>query len=319
MTVMYPIKLNTFYQLVERLCIHAKVKNTNSWFSKKMYGNIKLAFLVCYREKLNVSYRRFVEICDENNIQRMLCIKRMPHFTTLQKFVQRTPKALFEKMVRACRKLLNLKDIEASVDGTGFSNTNPSHYYVKRSKEQDKEIKVKNYTKTLFLADNKSKVILNVKTFSDNTSETTQFKKMVSEVHRILRSILADMGYDSLSNREHCWKHGIEVHIPFRKWRSQQDRLGRQRYSARRRRALAKFNKQKYNYRAIIESVNSAVKRTLGSYVCARKAVNQQKEVTLRAIAYNIERMGRMVKMWLIISCQGFLQRNTRRLCRNPL
>jgi hypothetical protein len=113
------LKLNSFYQLVERLCMLAGLKNTNSWFSKKMYGNIKLTFLVCYKEKLNVSYRRFVEICEENNVQRMLCIKRIPHFTTLQKFVQRTPKALFERLVRACRKLLKLKDVEASIDGTG--------------------------------------------------------------------------------------------------------------------------------------------------------------------------------------------------------
>jgi len=81
-----------------------------------MYGNIKLAFLVCYREKLNVLYRRFVEICAENNLQHMLAIKRIPHFTTLQKFVQRTPKALFEKLVKACRKLLKLKSVEASID-----------------------------------------------------------------------------------------------------------------------------------------------------------------------------------------------------------
>ena len=100
------------------------VSNTNSLFSKKMYGNIKLAFLVCYKEKLNVSCRRFVEIADENKLQHMLCLKRIPHYTTLQKFVQRTPKKVFETLVRACRKLFGLNDVEASIDGTGFSNTN---------------------------------------------------------------------------------------------------------------------------------------------------------------------------------------------------
>ena len=146
MSIFCGVKLNTFYQLVERLCHLAGVKNTNSWFSKKLYGNIKLSFLVCYKEKLNVSYRRFVEICDENQVQRMLCLKRIPHYTTLQKFVKRTPKALFERLVKACRKLLNLKDVEASIDGTGFSNTNPSHYYCKRIDG----VEVKNYTKTVF-------------------------------------------------------------------------------------------------------------------------------------------------------------------------
>ena len=67
---LYPIKVNNFFDLVEKLCFLAKIKNTRSVFSKTMYGNIKLVFLVAYKEKLNVSYRRFTQICDENNIQR---------------------------------------------------------------------------------------------------------------------------------------------------------------------------------------------------------------------------------------------------------
>ena len=272
------------------------VKNTSHYHSKKMYGNIRLAFLVCYKEKLNVSYRRFVEICNENGIQRMLCIKRIPHFTTLQKFVQRTPKALFEKLVRACRKLLNLKDVEASIDGTGFSNTNPSHYYIRESAKQKRPVEVKNYTKTLFLADNKTKLILNVKTFSDNTSEMTQLKPMVSEIANALKTLIADKGYDSASNRKHCISYGIKPVIPVRQY-------ARTRAQAREpsKRYKQQLDKQTYNRRALIESVNSAIKRTLGSYVCSRRADNQQKQVTLKAIAYNIEHIGRTIKIRLFI------------------
>ena len=309
MDVLYSVRINNFFHLVEKLCWLANIKNTKSVFSKQTYGNIKLTFLVCYREKLNVSYRRFVQICDENNLQHMLCLKRIPHYTTLQKFVQRTPKTLFEKLVRACRKLLNLKEVDASIDGTGFSNTNPSHYYIKRSTEQNKEIKVKNYTKTMFLADIKTKLILNVKTFSDNTAETTQFKQMIQEIYDSLRSVLADMGFDSLSNREHCWKHSIECHIPFRKWKTQQNKLGKQHYSAKRRRALSRFNKQKYNYRVIIESINSAIKQTLGGFVRAKTALNQQKTVTIKAITYNIEHINQTIKITLYINYYRFLHR----------
>jgi len=63
------------------------------------------------------------------------------------------------------------------------------------------------------------------------------------------------------------------------------------------------FDKSKYNYRALIESVNSAIKRTLGSYVCSRRADNQQKQVTIKAIAYNLELIGRAIKLWLFINC----------------
>jgi len=303
MNALYPIRVSSFYSLCTRVFEQIKFPVRFSNFSKKMYGNFAHTFLLIYKEKLNVSYRRFVEICEENNLQHMLGIKRIPHYTTLQKFMQRVNKSIFEKMVRACGKLLKLKDVEASVDGTGFSNTNPSHYYIKRSEEQDKKITVKNYTKTVFLADNKTKLILNMKTHSDHRSETLDFISLVKELGKTLKLVLADKGYDSASNREYCWDKGIEVHIPFRKWKSQQDKLGRQHYSAKRRRALAKFCKQKYNYRALIESVNSAIKRTLGSYINSRKASNQQKQVTIKAIAYNIEHMDRTIKIRLFINC----------------
>jgi len=262
-----------------------------------MYGNIKLTFLVCYKEKLNVSYRRFVQICEENNLQRMLCLKRIPHYTTLQKFVQRTPKTLFEKLVRACKKLLNLKNIEASIDGTGFSNTNPSHHYIKRVDG----IQVKNYTKTVFLADNKTKLILNIKTHSDHSSETLDFIPLVKDLKKVLSCVLGDKGYDSMTNRKYCLDNKIEVHIPFRQFaKSRQQESGR---PSKRKTLQKAFDKNKYNYRNLIESVNSAIKRTLGSYVCSRRPDNQQKQVTIKGIAYNIEHIDKTIKIRLIITC----------------
>jgi len=296
MTMIYPIKVNTFYQTVEQLCWLSGIKNTKHFHSKKMYGNIKLTFLVCYKEKLNVSYRRFVEICNENNIQRMLCLKSIPHFTTLQKFVQRTQKTIFEILVKACRKLLDLKDIVASLDGTGFSNTNPSHYYCDRIDGKT----VRNYTKTMFLADNKSKLVLNIRTFSDCSHETKFFKEMVSEVADCLKTILADKAYDALSNRTYCWNKGIAVHIPFRKYaKSRNQEFG---LPSKRKLHEKLFSKKEYNYRALIESVNSAVKQTLGGFVRARTAINQQKQVTIKAIAYNIEHIGRLIKVRIFIN-----------------
>ena len=70
-----------------------------------------------------------------------------------------------------------------------------------------------------------------------------------------------------------------------------------------RKKAAKLFDKNKYNYRSLIESVNSAIKRTLGSYVCSRRADNQQKQVTIKAIAYNLEQVGRTIKMLIFINC----------------
>ena len=300
MDALYPIRLSGFYKLCIRVLEEVRFPMHFFYRSKKMYNNFVHVFLLVYKEKLNVSYRRFVEIADENKLQRMLCIKRIPHFTTLQKFMQRIDKKLFERMVRACRKLLNLRDVTASLDGTGFSNTNPSHYYTKRVDG----VKAKNYTKTVFLADNKTKLILNIRTRSDHRSETLDFIPLVRELKNTLSCILADKAYDSKANRRYCWNNSIEVHIPVREWKQHRQGYGHKPFlkSKHRKKAAKLFNKNKYNYRALIESVNSAIKRTLGSYVNSRRASNQQKQVTIKTIAYNLEVIGRAIKLWLFIN-----------------
>jgi len=297
MNNIYNVKLNSFYQLVEQLCQTAGVKNTNHWHSKKMYGNIKLTYLICKMQQLQLSYRRLVEICEQDGTQHMLCLKRIPHYTTFQKFMKRTPKKLFEKLVKACRKILNLKNIESSIDSTGFSNTNPSHHYCKRIHKE-----VKNYTKTTFLTDNKTKLILNVNSVSDHTHDSKFFKPMIKELKNSLKLVLADKGYDSKENREYCFDNHIEVHIPFRHW----SKTRKQEWNTPSKRMLAekKFDQTKYNQRSNIESINSAVKQTLGGFVRARNTSQQQKTVTLKALTYNIERIGRMIKIVILITIQ---------------
>ncbi len=126
--------------------------------------------------------------------------------------MQRIDKKLFEKMVRACRKLLNLKEVTGSVDETGFSNTNPSYHYLKRIDNA----RAKNYAKTVFLTDNKTKLILNIRTHSGHQSETLDFIPPVKELKKVLSYVLADKDYDSKANRRYCWDNCIEVHIPIR-------------------------------------------------------------------------------------------------------
>ncbi len=299
MNILYPIEYNKFYRLVENVCFEVRLPFRFSNFSKKMYGNFVHVFLAVYKEKLNQSYRRFVETCEENNMQRMLNIKRIPHYTTIQKFVQRMNKTLFEKLVRACRKLLNLKNIIGAIDGTGFSNTNPSHHYIKRINSKKP---VKNYTNTVFLADINNNIILDVRTTSGKENETTAFKPMIKQLANCLKTILADKGYDSMSNRKTCWNNNIDVHIPFRQW----EKTRKQEWNIPSKRMLAekKFNKNTYNKRSLIESVNSAIKQTLGRFVRARNATQQQKNVTLKAIAYNIEHIQRKTKITLYIEFQ---------------
>jgi hypothetical protein len=100
-----------------------------------------------------------------------------------------------------------------------------------------------------------------------------------------------------MTNRKLCWGNNIEAHIPFREHEWTRRGYGHKpKMNANRRRALKKFDKPTYNRRALIESVNSAFKQTLGGFVRARTASQQQKSVVIKAITYNIEHINRKIK-----------------------
>jgi transglutaminase/protease-like cytokinesis protein 3 len=104
-----------------------------------------------------------------------------------------------------------------------------------------------------------------------------------------------------MKNRHFCIENNIAVQMPFRKLsKSRQQEFNPQ---SKRQRLEQQFDGAAYRRRSLIESVNSAIKRTLGSYVCSRRADNQQKTATIKAIAYNLEQIGRTIKMWLFIYC----------------
>ncbi len=112
-------------------------------------------------------------------------------------------------------------------------------------------------------------------------------------------TLLADAGYDSENShvfaRRTCQVRTI---IPAK--------IGRP--SAKpprgywRRRMARRLNKKKYGQRWQVETVNSMIKRLLGSALRARNYWTQCREMTLRAIAINVMVLQRRIK--------GFLQSN---------
>jgi transposase len=60
---------------------------------------------------------------------------------------------------------------------------------------------------------------------------------------------------------------------------------------------MKRFRTKSYNKRSIVESVISAIKRTTGGFVTATKQDNQQKQVILKVLTYNLERLSRNKKI----------------------
>ena len=120
----------------------------------------------------NQLYREIIDFIDVSDlIKKYLRIKKVPHFTTIQKFFKRLP----SKQIREINRLiLSLNDIKADIialDGSGFTNDYADKYYAKiRQKER------KSYIKNHLTIDVKTRLILYISniTWTENTTHNLQ-------------------------------------------------------------------------------------------------------------------------------------------------
>ena len=300
MSSIVSVEYNPFIRVVELAFFEARIPLYSHRFSKKMYGNFVHVFLHVYKERLKCSYRRFATIATEIRLQRLLGIKKIPHYSTLCKFLKRMKKEILRKLIRACARIMNIFESTSAIDSTGFSLTNPSHYYLKRINGKSP----KNFVKTSLLVDTNLKIVLNATAHSKNIHDINDFIPLVSEMKGVVKNILADKAYDSTKILEYCKLNNISPMIPVREWKNFREGYGlRARIGGKLRKKMhEKFDKKEYHKRNIVESINSAIKRTLGASVGSRSSENQEKTSLLKVLTYNLEIINRKITLTITLT-----------------
>ena len=224
-------------------------------------------------------------------------MREVPHFTTLQKAERRllhatAASALLDATIRhgiraGCMK----RRVKLSaVDGTGFESRHISAYYVKlrkRCKPGYETLTYSRFPKAGILCDCDSHMVLAVVATRGPGPDSKHFKKALSAAAGRARidTVLADAGYDSEASHVFAREAlGIRSIIPAKSGRPTSKRP-----SGHWRGVMAtRLNKSKYGQRWQIETVNSMIKRLLGSALRARKYWQQCREITLRALTLNV-------------------------------
>jgi hypothetical protein len=128
--------------------------------SKHTYTQPQLMALTCLMKRLKLNYRLFtstIQIMPE--IQSILGLKDIPHYTTLQKFFKRTKSEVIDKIMDSTVELFDITAPWVALDGTGHSCDQASLYYTDKIKKQNKKWR-KSYTKNQIAIDTQSQVIL---------------------------------------------------------------------------------------------------------------------------------------------------------------
>ncbi len=88
------------------MLFEAGIRETSNKYHNKIYDDHVKFYLLLLKEELNLSCRNLIKTINKLNVTRNLGLKKIPHFTTLQKFLQRIGEEKLRELISAFRKLI---------------------------------------------------------------------------------------------------------------------------------------------------------------------------------------------------------------------
>jgi hypothetical protein len=266
-------------------------------FSPGKFTQHQLVACLVLKEFLRADYRGLAaHLADQPDLTRAIDLQVVPHYTTFQKAADRLLKAaparkLFDAVLaQALRKRVRKRRVPlAAADGTGLESRHVSRYYVKRRSKAGSGTEATTYSKypkAVFVVDCQSHLILSAVPGRGPGSDLRQFRAALSAAAERARigTLLADADFDGEWVHEHVRSFGIRTLIPPERGRPS----GKPPAGRWRRRMKRRFDRVKYGQRWQVETVNSMIKRRLGSALRARSYWSQCREIILRVITHNV-------------------------------
>ncbi len=266
--------------------------------SPKKFTQPQLFACLALKEFLQLDYRKLAALLvDCPDLCNVIDLAIVPHFTTFQKAARRLLRMPLAN--RLLDKTIHLAKVSGRIpsrialaagDGTGFESHHVSHYYVKRRASCSKFWQKTTYArfpKAGLLCDCASHLILSVVPGQGPGPDIKHFQPLLDQALRRVRLDTAafDAGYDSKdAHRFARNERGVRSLIPAKIGRPSAKPLR----DYWRRQMRSRLHLTRYTQRWQIETVNSMLKRLLGSAMRARNYWSQCREILLRAITHNV-------------------------------
>jgi len=258
--------------------------------SRHDFTQRQLMSCLILRAYLKTTYRGVLDILAGNvRVRRCLGLEeKLPHYTTLQKFSTRSQVAAIAHAIIARVGQLALAvggdQQPAAMDSTGLATSSASAYFERRSGR-----KQKSYLKV-------SAIVLCVSLFPlavvwdrGPSNDRVQVPELLRQAQMVgkPKQLLADAGYDAEWIHVQCRENwGVESLIVPNGQRADGQRNGRWRAQM----SADHMRERGYSKRWAIESFFSALKRTMGDALNARKETTQLVEAAIRVLTYVLRR-----------------------------
>jgi len=272
--------------------------------SRKVFTQHQLFACLVLKSFWKTDYRGVVhQLADYPSLVELLGLKRVPHYTTLQKATRRLltsahVRRLLDATVR--RHMGRRRRVRRSaVDSTGLEMSAASGYFVRRRQRVGspwKTVVYRHFAKLSVVCDVMTHFILAFQDGRGPKPDVADFQPLLADAltRALLARISADAGYDSEANhrfaRDDC---KVRTIIPAKLGRpTEKPASGRYR-----RRMQIHFDRAAYRDRVQVETVISMIKRRLEGCIRSHSYWNQRRELRLKVLSHNI-----MILLWTTAS-----------------
>ncbi len=290
------VKTSKYVKIAKAVYIaarHSGMPKYRSKYSNRIFDQWTWIALLVLRQYERKDYRGFIEwLVVATPVVEYLKLKRIPHFTSLQKAAMRLDSIAVRRIIGRFIKERNSEEgiRMVGIDSTGYRIEHASQYYQTKLTHTGKKRDIcRKYLKVTISVDTKTLLIVAVKIRRGPASDQKDFAFVARKTHTIARPniYLADKGYDAEKNhrliREELAAFSI---IPPRN-----EHVSIHRTKGKYRKEMKRgYNQEFYNRRVLVETVNSVVKRRFGECIYSRKIRTQNRELELRLLAYNVDR-----------------------------
>ena len=275
-------KSNGYKKFIAKVKSACKARRIPKSFSKKnnnVFSNSKHMAMYGLMKKEKKYYRDmpdFLELLRDE-----IGLKRIPHFTTLNKFALRVKPKWFDALIGEIISSVETEEkVMCSIDGTGLSLSNRSKYFETIVGQR------KLFMQCNLCYENKHRLILAYKFRRKRRHESIDFQKLAKRAceMRDVECFLQDKAYDA------------EKHHKFVRYELKSELIAPLRKHGRKvggfyRRQMRKLPTIYDKRASISENGHSVLKGKYGEIIYAKKFKTQKIEAIGKVLAYNVEKV----------------------------